>query len=128
MDAKPLRIRFNKADGIIKIHDGIRFLELSNSYNDVYEVYYRIDSRIHNAIFDRIKYLVTEKSDDKDSANHNPARIRTDSYNSLPIEKILTLHNIIILITAVFNRDKNNYNYNTFLEKCLYKESNAQHF
>ena len=30
MDAKPLRIRFNKVDGIIKIYDRIRYLELSN--------------------------------------------------------------------------------------------------
>ena len=51
MDAKPQCIRFNKADGIIKIFDEIRYLELSNSYN---EVYYRNNSRIYNAIFDRI--------------------------------------------------------------------------
>ena len=31
LDAKPLSIRFDKADGIIKIYDGIRYLELSNS-------------------------------------------------------------------------------------------------
>ena len=42
MDAKPLRIRFNKVDGIINIYDGIRYLELPNSYN---EVYYKINSR-----------------------------------------------------------------------------------
>ena len=36
MDAKPLHIRFNKVDEIIKIYDGIRCLELSNSYNEVY--------------------------------------------------------------------------------------------
>ena len=33
MDAKPLRTRFDKADGITKNDDGIRYLELSNSYN-----------------------------------------------------------------------------------------------
>ena len=27
MDAKPLRNRFNKVDGIIKFYDGIRYLE-----------------------------------------------------------------------------------------------------
>ena len=32
MEANPLRNRFNKADGITKIYDGIRYLELSNSY------------------------------------------------------------------------------------------------
>ena len=28
MDEKPLRVIFYKVDGIIKIHDGIRYLEL----------------------------------------------------------------------------------------------------
>ena len=45
MDAKPLRIRFDKVDEIIKICDGIRYLELSNSYNEVYN---RINSKIYN--------------------------------------------------------------------------------
>ena len=75
MDAKPLRIRFDKVDGIIKIDDGIRYLELSNSYN---EVYYRINCRICNAIFDRINYFIIAKSDDRYSINHNRARIRID--------------------------------------------------
>ena len=58
MDVKPLDIRFDKVDQIIKIYDGIRYLELSNSYN---EVYYRINSRIYNAIFHRINYLKSGK-------------------------------------------------------------------
>ena len=118
MDAKPLLIRFDKVDGIIKIYHGIRYLDLSNSYN---EFYYRINSRIHNAIFDRIN--LSQKSDDKYSFNNNFARIRMDSYNSLPIENKLTLQNVIILIKSVFNKDKNNHYYNIFLEK-----SNTQYF
>ena len=52
-----------------------------------------------------------------DSINHNFARIRIDSYNSLPIEKILTFHNAITLIKSVVNKNENNYYYNIFLEK-----------
>ena len=55
MDAKPLRNRFDKVDELIKIYNGIRYLELSHSYNGVY---YGINSRIYNAIFDRINYLI----------------------------------------------------------------------
>ena len=40
---------------------------------------------------------------------------------SLPLEKTGTFHNAIILIKSVFNKDKNNYYYNIFLEKCSYK-------
>ena len=31
IDAKPLRIRFEKVNGLIKIYNGIRYLELSDS-------------------------------------------------------------------------------------------------
>ena len=56
------------------------------------------------------------------------ARIRVDSYNSLPIETILTVHNIIILIKSVVSEYKINY-YNIFLEKGLHKDrSNAEYF
>ena len=76
MDPKPLHIRFNKVDGIIKIYDGVRYLELSNSYN---EFFYKFDSRKYNAIFDRITYLISEVSGITDCINHNFARIRIDS-------------------------------------------------
>ena len=38
----------------------------------------------------------------------------------MPLEKTLTLVNVIILIKLVFNKDKNYYD-NIFLEKCSYK-------
>ena len=119
MDAK--LIRFNKVNGLIVIYDWIRYLELSDSYN---EVYYGINSRVCNKIFDRINYLLSKKGGITDSLNHNFARIRIDSYISLPIGKALTFHNVIILIESVVNQSKNNYYYyyNIFLEKGLYKE------
>ena len=45
------------------------------------------------------------------------------------LKKILTFHNVIILIKSVVNKDKNNYYYNIFLEKGSYKnKSNTQYF
>ena len=85
MGAKPLRIWFDKIDGFIKIYDGIRYLV-------------SFASEKYNAIYGRINYLISEKSRIKYRINHNFARINIDSYNSLPIEKTLTLHNVIILI------------------------------
>ena len=38
-------------------------------------------------ICDRIKYLISKKGGITGSINHNLARIRIESYNSLPIEK-----------------------------------------
>ena len=48
MGAKPLRIRFNKVDTLIKTHNGIKCLVL---------IYYGWFDKI----CDRIKYLVSEK-------------------------------------------------------------------
>ena len=51
------------------------------------------------------------------SINRNFAIIIIDSYNSLPIEKALTFHKVIILIKSVVNENTNNYFYNMFFEK-----------
>ena len=47
--------------------------------------------------------------------------VKVDSYISLPLEKTMTYRNVIILIKSVFNKDKNNYYYNIFLEKASYE-------
>ena len=70
-------------------------------------------------ICNRIKSLISEKTGIIDSVNHNFRRIRIDSDNSLSIEKILTFHNVIILIKSVVDKNKNYYFYNTFSEKEL---------
>ena len=71
---KPLRIRFYKKDGFIRVLGGeLRYLVL-------------LDYRLLDKICDKIKYLVSEISGITDSINHNFRKI--GSYNSLPIEKI----------------------------------------
>ena len=86
MCTKPLRIRFDKIYGFIKMYDGIRYLVLFN---------YGLCGKT----CDGIEYLISQKSGIADSTNHNFRRITVDLYNSLPIEKILTFHNV--------NKDKN---------------------
>ena len=114
--AKPLPIRFDKTDGFIKIHYRIRYLVLFD-YSPCGETCVKIE------------YLISEKSCITGSINHNFVRIIIDSYDSLPIEKILTFDNVIILFKLVVNKNKNNYYYNIFLEEGLYKDkSNAEYF
>ena len=60
-------------------------------------------------ICDKIKYLISGKIGITDSIYLNFGKIRIDSYNSLPIEKILTFHIVIILIKSVVNKNENNY-------------------
>ena len=53
--------------------------------------------------------------------SHYFAQMKADSYDSLPIEKTLTLHNVIILMKSVLDKGKNHYYCKTILEKCLYQ-------
>ena len=83
-------------------------------------------------MFDEIcvktKYLVSGKTGIKDSINHNFGEIRIDSCKSLYIEKIFTIHNVIILIKSVVNENKKNF-CNTLLEKGSYKDKfDTQYF
>ena len=58
-----------------------------------------------------------KKSGITNSVNHNFGKIRINSHNSLPIEKILIFHNVILLINSAVNKNKNEYYFNIFLEK-----------
>ena len=78
--SKPLRIRFNKINGITRIYDGSRYLSLPGTEN-------------YDVIYDRIRYLISLKSSITYIFSHYFAKIKVDSYDSLPIEKRSTLHN-----------------------------------
>ena len=53
--------------------------------------------------------------------SYNYTKIKVDSYHALSLEKKVTFQNSIILIKSVFNKDKNNYYNNIFLEKGSYE-------
>ena len=102
--AKPLHIRFDKVDGFIRACDGTKYLVLFGPEK-------------YDAFYNRIRYLISQKSSITYVFSHNYARIKIDSYDVLPLEKTLTLH-VIILIKSVLNKNKNRYYSNIFLEKC----------
>ena len=112
---KPLRIRFDKIDGFIRVRGGeFRSLVL-------------FDYGLFDTICDKIKYSISEKV-----VFQIVLIIAWKNQNcfiySFPIEKILTFHNVIILIKSVVNKKKNFY-YNIFLEKGLCKDkSNTRYF
>ena len=85
-----MRIRFDKKDGF--------FISLDSKINKIYNIF--------NKICDKIKYPISKKSGLTNSINHNFGKIRIDSSNSLPIEKILTFQNVIILIKSVVHKNK----------------------
>ena len=75
--SKTLRIRFDKIDGFITIYDGRRYLTLLGS--EKYDVFY-----------DRIRYLASLKSGITYVFSEYFPKLKVDSYDFLPIEKILT--------------------------------------
>ena len=96
IDSKLLRIRFDIINEFIRIYDGTRYLTLFG-----YEQYDAIYNRIRLSLKSGITYIFS----------HYLAKIKVDSYDSLPIEKLLTLHNVIIQMKSVLNKDKNHYYY-----------------
>ena len=72
-------------------------------------------SEKYDGIYDRIRYLISLKRGITYTFSHYFAKIKVDSYDSLPTEKIMTLKNVIILIKSVINTDKNHYYYRMFL-------------
>ena len=75
--SKPLRITFNKTDGVIRVCDETRYLVLFGA-----EKYDFIDF-----IYNRIRYLTEVKSGITYVISHDYAKIKIDSYDSLPLEK-----------------------------------------
>ena len=74
MGAKLLRIRFDRIHGFIKTLDWPRYLVL-------------FGPEIYSAIYGKINYTESEKTNIKYSINHIFARIKVDSYNSLSVQK-----------------------------------------
>ena len=93
---------------LLKIHDKIRYLVL-------------FDYSYCVKICDKTKYLISEKSGITDSINHNFAMF----IYSLPIEIILTFHNVKTLIKSVVDKNKNEHCHNIFLEKGWYKDKSS---
>ena len=99
---KPFRIRFDKIDGFMRVYGGTRYLVL-------------LGLKKIDVIYNRIRYLINLKIGITYTFSHYYAKIKVDSHDSLPIENILTLHNVIILIKS------KSLGYKIFLEKYLYQ-------
>ena len=91
-----VRIMFNKVNGFIRDHNGTKYLTLFGPEK-------------YDAIFDKIRYLIKLKSSIAyvDSLNYSMVKIVSD--DDFPLGKILTMHNVIILITLVFDKNHNQH-------------------
>ena len=112
---KPLRIRFDKVNGIVRVYDGTRYLVLFGPEK-------------HDAIFNRIRYLISQKGGITYIISHAYGRIKVDSYDHFSLEEIRTFHNVTILIKSILKKDKNSCHYNMFLEKGSNKNKSYTQF
>ena len=78
IDSKPFQIRFDNIDEFIRIYDGTTYLTLFGSDNC-------------DAIYNRIRYLISLKRSIIYIFLPYIAKIKVDSYYSLPIEKKIDL-------------------------------------
>ena len=69
-----MRIRFDKIDWFVRANYGIKYLVLFGSEKN-------------DSIYNRIRYLTSVRSSIKYVTSHNYAKIKVDSYDSLPPEK-----------------------------------------
>ena len=84
-----MHIKFNKVDGCIIVCDGTRYLILFGPEK-------------YRAIYNRITCLAGLKSVTTYVFYHNSTKIKVNSYDFLPLEKMLTLHNAIIRTVGRF--------------------------
>ena len=91
-----MRVMFNKVNGFIRDHNGTKYLMLFGPEK-------------YDAIFDRIRYLIKLKSSITYVDSLNYAKVKIVSDDGLPLGKILTMHNVIKLITLVFDKNRNQH-------------------
>ena len=101
---KPLCIRFNRIYGFIRVYDGTRYLLL-------------FESEKYDLIYYRIRYLIGVESGIMYVVSDSDAKIIVGPCDCLSLQKTLTLNNVLIVI--LFDKGKNNYHSNIFLEKGL---------
>ena len=71
IDSKPLRIRFDKLDGFLRVYDRTKYLGLFRSEKKC-------------SIYNRSRYLISVKSGITCIISCNYANIKVDSYDFLP--------------------------------------------
>ena len=93
---EPFDIKFDKTDGSIRIYDETIHLRWYGSEK-------------FDTIYNKIKCFINLKSSITFVFSHYYTKIKVDFYDSLPIKKRLTVHNVIILIKWVLSKDQNHY-------------------
>ena len=110
----PLYLLIKKLDGFIDEKEGNKYLNitLTNSNNDVLIKY----AEVWSGIKDQIKKINNDSVGEYDK---DYMKIKFDSDDNLPLNKVLKFHVLTIIIRNVFEKDGKYYP-QIFLEDCLY--------
>ena len=88
--AKPLSNIIDKVDAYIIKYDKTRYLALCHS-NEKYK-----------RIFDIIRFIIMLKCNISDVYSHKYAKIKINSNGDLPLEKVITMHNVKYYLLNLF--------------------------
>ena len=105
----PLYLIINKVDGYFEKINGDKYLMLKKEKIEKYE-------ELWSKIRDLIR-LITKKLD---NYNEKDTKIKLNSDDDLPLNKMIEIPSMIIVATAVFH-ENNKYYPQFFLDECLYK-------
>ena len=92
---------FDKVDGFIRKYDETKYLALFH--------------------FDSIRYLTLVKSKTSHVYSHKIMKIKINPDHGLLLEKTLNMHNVVMLVKSVFNKNHNHCYNQVFLGKWSYK-------
>ena len=84
----------------------------------------RIIKEIHK-LWNGIKNLIEKINDKPGECEKDFMKIKFNSDDNLPLNKILKLHNLAIVARSVFQED-NKYDQQIFLDECLYEFKKAK--
>ena len=111
----PLYLLINELDRFIEEKEGSKYLNISLTYNnnDVLIKYAEVWSRIKDQIKKINNGSVGEYAKDY-------IKIKFDSDDNLPLNKILKLRVLTVIIRNIFEKDSRHYP-QIFLDDCLYE-------
>ena len=110
----PLYLIIDKADGYIEETDENKYLtRVSTDKNK--------DTLItYTELSDKIKDLIRSITNTPGDFDKKYMKIKFNSDDNLPLNKILKLHDLTIIVRSVFKRNKKYYP-QVFLDECLYE-------
>ena len=114
-----LYLIINDADGYIEENDKNKYLSFASTDNskEVLKKYIKL--------WDEVKYHIQTINDDEfDEYGKDYMKIKFDSDDNLPLNKILKFSVLTIIIRHVFEKDGKYYP-QTFLDDCLYEKDEA---